>query len=209
MARRTSALDGHYRPGTVGGDRRTGVTLREIPGLHLHQIAAWTDTLTETGVAVATAAGLNNAPSLRQSASGTRGSLLRTSPLTWWLIDAAAPDLPPDAGTTLDLSHALTRIRIEGDQATTLINRHLPLDLREGAFPEGSVATSAFHHVGVTIWCCRGGFELFLPRGFALSLWQLLLASAAQFGAQVLESADSDVIDTPVTAVTDEAPNTT
>jgi heterotetrameric sarcosine oxidase gamma subunit len=187
MARRASALDGHYRPGTIGGDRQTGVTLREIPGLQLHQIAAWPDTLSETGGAAAAAAGISEAPSLRQSATGTHGSLLRTSPLTWWLIDAAAPDLPPEAGTSLDLSHALTRVRIDGDQAIDLINRHLPLDLREDAFPEGSVATSALHHVGVTLWHSRGGFELFLPRGFALSLWQLLLTTAAQFGARVVE----------------------
>lgn len=192
MARRSSALDGHYCPGTVGDDRKTGVTLSEVPGLCLHQIAAWPDTLTEAGIAAASAAGVSEAPSPRRGASGTHGALLRTSPLTWWLIDAAVPDLPPETGTTVDLSHALTRLRIGGDQATALINRHLPLDLRADKFPAGAVATSAFHHVGVTLWRSEDGFELFLPRGFALSLWQLLLTSAAQFGARVLDIADSD-----------------
>ena len=65
-------------------------------------------------------------------------------------------------------------------------NRHLPLDLRPASFPVGSVASTAFHHVGVTLWRSDDGFELFLPRGFALSLWEMLLESAAQFGGEVV-----------------------
>ena len=66
-----------------------------------------------------------------------------------------------------------------------LLNRHLPLDLGDAACPVGAVASSGFHHVGVTLWRSTAGFELFLPRGFAASLWEMLSESAAQFGAEV------------------------
>lgn len=69
-----------------------------------------------------------------------------------------------------------------------LLNRHLPLDLREGAFPLGSVASTAFHHVGITVWRSEAGYELFLPRGFAVSLWELLRESAEQFGVEVVST---------------------
>ena len=130
---------------------------------------------------------MTSAPGPRVAVVGTAGALLRIEPLKWWVFGTAAPVLSPEEGATLDLSHSRTHLQISGPQATTLLNRHLPLDLRAGSFPVGSVASTAFHHVGATLWRSEAGFELFLPRGFALSLWELLLESAAQFGGLVNE----------------------
>ncbi|MGR3913232.1 MAG: sarcosine oxidase subunit gamma, partial [Gammaproteobacteria bacterium] len=98
-----------------------------------------------------------------------------------------APALAPEHGAILDLSHSRTHLRIGGVQAATLLNRHLPLDLREASFKQGAVASSALHHAGVTLWRSARGYELFIPRGFALSLWEILLESAAQFGAEITQ----------------------
>jgi sarcosine oxidase gamma subunit len=46
--------------------------------------------------------------------------------------------------------------------------------------------STALHHVGITIWHSSDGFELFVPRGFALSLWEVLTDTAAQFGAEIV-----------------------
>ena len=59
------------------------------------------------------------------------------------------------------------------------------MDLRDDFFPVGTVASSALHHVGITLWRSNDGFDLFLPRGFALSTWEILIETAAQFGAEV------------------------
>ncbi|HJP09731.1 MAG TPA: hypothetical protein QGF27_06900, partial [Arenicellales bacterium] len=59
------------------------------------------------------------------------------------------------------------------------------LDLRDAFCPVGSVASTALHHVGITLWRSEDGFELFVPRGFALSTWEILIETAAQFGAEV------------------------
>ena len=48
-----------------------------------------------------------------------------------------------------------------------------------------SVASSSTHHVGVTLWRSADGYELFMPRGFALSLWEGLVESAQQFGVEI------------------------
>jgi heterotetrameric sarcosine oxidase gamma subunit len=66
------------------------------------------------------------------------------------------------------------------------LNRHLPVDLRDGACPVGSVVSTALHHVAVALWRSEHGFELFLPRGFALSCWEVLLETAEQFGVEVV-----------------------
>ena len=64
-------------------------------------------------------------------------------------------------------------------------DQHFSLDLGEASFPMGSVASSATHHVGVTLWSSAEGYELFMPRGFALSLWEGLVESAQQFGVEI------------------------
>ena len=189
-APRISALHGHYSPGRIGAasDGDAGVTLREVSDLSLHQIAAWHDTLHEVGAIAARAIGVTNAPPPGKAIVGeNQTALLRVEPLKWWLIgEKNLPTLTTAQGTTLDLSHSRTRIHLTGKHATTLLNRHLPLDLRPKSFPESSVATSVFHHTAVTIWRNQDGYELFLPRGFALSLWEVLLQTAEQFNAEVV-----------------------
>lgn len=185
-AKRVSALAGHYQAGHFGIAGQTGVTMTEVSNLCLYQIAAWPDTLAAVGQQAATMAGCNAAPKPGQAAVGSHGTLLRIEPLKWWLFGAEATELTAEQGNTLDISHSRTHLRITGDEATTLLNRHLPLDLREAAFPVGSVASTAYHHVGVTLWRSELGYELFLPRGFAVSLWEGLLESAEQFGVEVV-----------------------
>ena len=186
-AKRVSALHGHDA-GAAGEAGEAGVVLREVRDLRLHQIAAWPDTLTLVAEKAATAAGVKTAPTFGAGAANaaTQSALLRVEPLKWWLLGGQVPQLNPDHGTTLDLSHSRTHLRITGKQAAPLLNRHLPLDLREASFAEGTVASSALHHVGVTLWRSQQGYELFIPRGFALSVWEVLLQTAAQFGVEVV-----------------------
>ena len=111
--------------------------------------------------------------------------MLRIEPMKWWLLGVAAPAFDAEQAATLDLSHSRTRLCVTGDDAAEFLNRHFPLDLREASFPVGSVASSATHHVGVTLWRSTEGYELFIPRGFALSLWEGFVESAEQFGAEI------------------------
>jgi heterotetrameric sarcosine oxidase gamma subunit len=185
MVERVSALAGHYEVGRFGAEGEPGLTFSEARGSMLHQVAAWPDTLAAVGAKAARAAGVEAAPGPGRAVNGDDSALLRVEPLKWWLIGAAPPELAPEEGATLDLSHSRVHLRIFGPQAALLLNRHLPLNLSESAFPEGAVGSSAFHHVGVTLWRSPAGYELFLPRGFALSLWEMLLEGAAQFGFEV------------------------
>jgi heterotetrameric sarcosine oxidase gamma subunit len=186
MVKRKSALDGSYQPGRFGATGDAGIVLALVPDLILHQVATWAGSIDETGPLAASAAGVDSTPGPGKATVGDKGAILRIEPLKWWLIGVEAPSLLPAQGATLDLSHSRTRIRISGPDAVALINRLLPLDLREHSFPEGSVASSALHHVGVTLWRSAGGYDLFIPRGFALSIWEVLFESAQQFGVEVI-----------------------
>lgn len=182
---RESALTGHYETGRFGEADEPGVKLAEVPVSVLHQIAAWPDTVEAVGAMAARAVGTETASGPGSVVVGARGAQLRIEPLKWWLYGVEAPDVSPDEGAMLDLSHARTQIRATGPQARECLNRLIPLDLRDESFPVDSAAATAMHHVGVTLWRSRDGYDLFLPRGFAVSLWEVLFDTATQFGVEV------------------------
>lgn len=186
MAKLTTALDTHLKPGHAGPSGETGVILTERPDLSLIQIAAWPDTLDQVGALAAQMAGCPAAPGPGQSATGPGAALLRIEPLKWWLVhdgdDTATPQVKPETGAVLDLSASRTAVQVDGTRATTLLNHFLPLDLRPAAFADGAVASTACHHVGVTLWRHGNSYTLFLPRSFAASLWEMLAETAAQYG---------------------------
>ncbi len=185
MVDRISALAGHNQPGHQGDPGNTGVILREPAGLVLQQVAFWQNSMDEVGNKLAKLIGANSVAGPCSSVTGSEGSMLRIEPMKWWLVGVAAPAFDAEQAVTLDLSHSRTRVCVSGDNAVEFLNRHFPLDLREASFPVGSVASSATHHVGVTLWRSEDGYELFIPRGFALSLWEGFVESAQQFGVEI------------------------
>ena len=186
MVDRVSALAGHYHTGHHGAAGEAGVTLQDMTGLLMHQIAAWPDTLAEVGEIAAKAVDVDAAPGPCQAATGSKGSLLRIEPLKWWVFGAEAPVSMPRKGRPWTSHIRVPTIRVNGRDSAEFLNRHMSLDLRDTAFPMGSVGSTPVHHVGVTLWRSENGYELFIPRGFALSLWEGLTESAEQFGLQVI-----------------------
>jgi heterotetrameric sarcosine oxidase gamma subunit len=189
VGNRNSALAGHYQVGKSGillNGETAGVRLQDIQGLMLYQVAAWANSIDTVGVQIANAVGCERAPGPCKAAVGKNAAALRIEPLKWWLYGVDAPEVDAEQGGILDISHSRTHIRISGPEAATLLNRHLPLDLREKSFPVGSVASTMIHHVGVTLWRSDKGYELFIPRGFALSLWEGIVESATQFGVEIV-----------------------
>ena len=186
MVERASALSGHYQRGDFGKGGEAGVILSEVSGLVLHQLSAWPDTLDQVAFMGAQACVVDKAPGPGRAAVGSRGALLRIEPLKWWCYGSQLPELAAEAGTALDLSHSRIHLRVRGQAAQACLNRLVPVDLRPNGCPLDSVMSTVFHHVGITLWHSKDGFELFVPRGFALSLWEVLTDTAAQFGAEVV-----------------------
>ncbi len=186
MAERVSALAGHYAVGHHGAPGDAGVVLQDMQDLVLHQVAVWPETIDAVGKKLATLVGADAAAGPCRAAAGKKGAMLRLEPLKWWLFNVEAPALDAEQGMTLDLSHSRTHLRVGGPDATEFLGRHFPIDFREVSFPIGSIASTVTHHVGVTIWHSDKGYELFIPRGFALSLWEGFVESAQQFGLDIV-----------------------
>ena len=190
-ANRVSALAANYPVGVHGnrtGSEQHGLQFSEDKELMLWQVAAWPDTLERVASTLVNAVGTagSKVPGFGQSIASADGALLRTEPLKFWVKGAEPPDFDAADAVRVDLSHSRTLIKLNGDNATTVLNSYLPLDLRENSFPVGSVASTAFHHCGVTLWRSSDHYQLFLPRGFAMSLWELLMEGAMQYGFEVL-----------------------
>lgn len=189
MVDRVSALAEHYQPGKSGllsEGAAAGVILQDIRAITLYQVAAWPESIEAIGEIVAEMTGCSRAPGPCRAESGKQGSALRVEPLKWWLYGVAAPEIDAEQGSMLDISHSRTQLRVTGPQASEFLNRHLSLNLRDSSFPLNSVGSTVIHHVGVTLWRSENGYELFIPRGFALSLWQGFVESATQFGLEII-----------------------
>lgn len=190
MADVVSALGQHLTAGRSGAPGPALVTCAEVREFCLFQLAAWPETISAIDAIGAKMLGVSTAPDPGMAASGNAGTLLRVEPLKWWLAAEktagfAPPAIPPEEGSFLDLSHSRAWLKVGGDKADVLLNHFLPIDLRSDAFKADSVASTAFHHAGITLWRGDRDFNLLLPRSFAVSLWELLRESAMQYGLEV------------------------
>lgn len=185
---RVSALAGNYSVGHHGKEGAAGVRLSEHRDLELWQVAAWPETFASVAAELTQiTAAPGDIPAFGKSigSGATAPALLRTEPLKFWVVSATPPEFAASQAVSVDLSHSRTLVQLQGEQSSTLLNSFLPLDLRDASFPVGTVASTAFHHCGVTLWRSQNHYELFLPRGFALSLWELLLEGAMQYGFEI------------------------
>ena len=187
MLKRHSTLDSVYTPGKYSFNSITNITFKELVNLNLKQITCWSNTLSDTENFFQKELSIQSSPNFNKGVIEKEFSLWRIEPLKWWLLEKNIA-LPENLGSSLDLSHSFTCIYISGEKTSVLLNRYLPIDLRENIFPQASSASSAIHHVSVKLLkYSSNNYYLFIPRGFALSIWEILLESSKQFGYEILE----------------------
>ena len=184
---RHSALETLYKVGKYSTHEKHSLIFKEIKNLEITQIACWHEKIIELNNLLAKKLNVNNMPSFNKGIIFENNSLWRMEPLKWWLFNCGI-EVSDEIATTLDMSHAFTGIEIKGDSSTLFLNRHLPIDLRNKNFPDLSSASTAIHHVSVKLFkISLNNYRLFIPRGFALSIWEILLETADQFGYEVLD----------------------
>lgn len=84
------------------------------------------------------------------------------------------------------MSHAQVPVRVEGNEAAALVTRFMAVDVSARAFPSGSVASGLFDHISVTVLRDGDALEVLFPRSYAQFLWEEMVETAGQFGAEVL-----------------------
>jgi len=188
MLNRNSAIINKYNIGKYPFEDTIEIIFSENHNLIIQQIAAWPDEISNIEKFFSDQLGVQKNIEFNKGEILKDNSLWRMEPFKWWLLGGTI-NLPENLGTSLELSHAFTSISIDGEKSDILLNRHLPLDLRLDNFPINSSASSAIHHVSVKLFrISEKEFRLFIPRGFALSIWEILLETASQFGYEIKNS---------------------
>ena len=188
MLNRNSAIIEKYNIGKYPLEDKTEIILFENRNLIIQQIAVWPDEIPNVEKFFFDQLGVHKNIDFNRGKILNNNSLWRMEPSKWLLLGSTI-NLPENLGTSLELSHAFTSITIKGEKSDILLNRHLPLDLRLDNFSIHSSASSAIHHVSVKLFrLSEKEFRLFIPRGFALSIWEILLETASQFGYEIIDS---------------------
>jgi len=122
-------------------------------------------------------------PNAVTRADGT--AILWLGPRSWLVI---AERVDATGGVAFDVSASRVAWTLRGEEASIVVNKHCPLDLRLSAFAPGTCAQSVFGQVNALLYrhVASDGFTLMVARSFARDVQHQLEASAAQYGCTIL-----------------------
>jgi sarcosine oxidase subunit gamma len=100
-----------------------------------------------------------------------------------------------DLASVVDQGHGRTLLRVTGPRVRDALAKGIAIDLHPREFRSGHAAVTAVAHIGVHLWQTddRPTYEFAVPRGFALSFWHWLEASAAEFGLEFAGASRSEL----------------
>lgn len=195
MLERRSALAAIYRVGRIGVvDGPPSLTVHERLARGLVQVSGWPESFPSICRRLKTILNFPMPDDGLKAVSHGEGTIFRVGPERLWLA-GPWPGLdrtpPGDEAVVTDIGHSRTVLRVGGSQSRVLLNRGLPIDLDEGAFPADSFAQSVIHHMPVLVHRLDreddAGFDVYVPRDFAFSFWQWLTEAAEPLGCQIEE----------------------
>lgn len=124
--------------------------------------------------------------------------LMRVGPEELWLLEAKSGDqssywraqLPADAATITDLSHARCVIRVKSQNANfelcQMLNKLYALDFRLSHFPIGQVKHTGHHHVPVLLHrLSEQEFDVYAMTTYAYETLHNLYDAALEYGVNV------------------------
>lgn len=180
---RRNALSGKYAASACAANGLIGVTFELRANLRLINLRRLS-----REVCARSAFPLPRSPNTVLAVPG--GQLLWLGPDEWLLIgESSIPEILDNwDGAATDVSHGRCVLRIGGNMARELLASGISLDLDSEAFPPGTCAQT--HYAGVGVLLVRlndderkdARFDLYIPRSYALHLWEMLRHAAAEFG---------------------------
>lgn len=191
-----SALDGAVTSGRHGrraGD--PGVVATEVRSVGLALVTARKGERASLGDAVHSTFGVE-LPGAPRRIAGRDIAFIWSGPDQWLAHMEPAPAagmeavLAPLAGVAalVDQSHGRTVLRVTGPRVRDALAKGFAIDLHPRAFKAGDTAVTSVAHIGAQIWQTDDAptYEIAVARGFALSFWHWLEASAAEYGIDLV-----------------------
>ena len=197
LIRSVSALDGAIAPGRHG--RRAGeagVTVTDVGNVGLALVTARKGQRAALMDTVRAAFGVE-LPDTPRRVAGRDMAFIWSGPDQWLAHMEPAPAagmeavLAPLAGLARarrpePRAHGAAR---HGPQVRDALAKGVPVDLHPRAFGPGDTAVTSVAHIGAQIWQTDDApaYEIAVARGFALSFWHWLEASAAEYGLEFVD----------------------
>jgi sarcosine oxidase subunit gamma len=185
-----------YRPGVFGAETvdEPALSLAERRGLAILHLAGEAAALTPAAHEVL---GLAPPTTPNTTAAGEGAWVHWLAPDRWLAVsERSGPAALEKAlgehldGTSAvnDVSQGRTVLRIRGWPARDLLAKGCPLDLDGRVFPTDACAQSTLAHINVLVCAVDADepcFDVFVARGFALTLWEFLADGAGEIGYRV------------------------
>jgi methylglutamate dehydrogenase subunit D len=163
------------------------------------QVSAWPATLDTVLQTLADVTGVHPPEHPNTVASQGPTRILWLGPERWLivrpgssgrdLVSELTEKLSSDAAAIVELSAGRCVFAISGPLAREVLAKELPLDLSLGEFPIGHCAQNSMAHIGVLVNATgEDAFDIFVYRGFAQHLWEILTDAALEFGVDVRAS---------------------
>jgi heterotetrameric sarcosine oxidase gamma subunit len=189
-----SPFQGHgvgKRPNAAG---QIGVhlTAAALPSVTL--ISTWISGMERLLLALGHVFGANVPQRVGQTLHTEFGLLMRTGPEEFLLVGDYASDrcsmlrasIDAHTGAVTDLSHARCRVRMDGPQCRTVLNKLFALDLRTTALPIEHIALTGTHHVPSLLHRLGpDNFDLYVLSTYAFDQLSTLLDAAMEYGLEL------------------------
>jgi methylglutamate dehydrogenase subunit D len=199
-----SALDGVVTAGRHG--RRTGdagVVVGEVRGAGLATVTARKGQRGALDAAARSAFSIELPDRPRRVEAGDT-AFVWCGPEQWLACRHPAPTEGMEAmlvrpfgglAAIVDQSHGRTLLRVTGPRVRDALAKGVAIDLHRREFRTGYAAVTAVAHIGVHFWQTddRPTYDFAVPRGFALSFWHWLEASAAELGLEFASASRSEL----------------
>jgi len=199
VAERLSALAETYQRGDLGAARGDGpgIIIAERRPLAMVQVAALSGAAVTVRAAIAAALGMMVAATPNHAAQKDGVTILGVGPDRWLVVEPERPGRELDTrlnealtdtpASLVDLSHSRTVFRIAGRSSRDLLAKGCGIDFHPRAFPAGSCVQCLLGHVGALLHAVDAvpSFDLYVARGFALTVWEWLIESATEYGCRI------------------------
>jgi len=171
---------------------RQPLEIGEVRGFALLQVAAFVDTVSELDHAVRSVLGVALPTRCDTPVHGDACCVFKVGPEQFWVAgpeDARVTSLrhavPGPIGSITSLSHARTRLFIEGPAAREILAKGIALDLHPDVFRCNACALTGLQ--GTPILLHRAGldrYELYVLRTFADWIWEWLTDAVLPLGQE-------------------------
>lgn len=187
-----SALASRLQPRSASGVGGP-LTIGEGPGCALVQASAFVGTMGELERIVRGVLGAGLPQRVGATECSTDHRIFKVGPERFWIVGpqgawiaSLEQAVRAQIGSIVSLSHARTRLFIDGAASRAVLSRGIALDLHPEAFRLDAYALTGLEHTPVLLHrAAPNRYELYVPRTFAVWVWEWLTDAALPFGFEV------------------------